>query len=74
MKNYDSKLIKDNLQRYLLFRKLRRAEYDKINEFRRHVTMIADVNGKEVRIHIDNITEDFHNLRKTMEYVEKQVK
>ena len=74
LKNYDSKIIKDNIEKYLLFRKLRRVEYKKESEFRRHVTMIAEVDEKEVRVDIDNITEDFHNLKKIWEYVEKQIK
>ncbi len=74
LENYNAKIIQDNIPKYLLFRKLRRVEYDKENEFRRHVTMIAEVDEKEVRVDIDSITEDFHNLRKTVEYVEKQIK
>lgn len=74
LKNYDSKIIKDNINQYLLFRKLRRVEYKKESEFRRHVTMIAKVDEKEIRVDIDSITEDFHKLKKVLEYVEKQVK
>ena len=74
IKNYNSTLIQKNIPKYLLFRKLRRAEYDKENEFRRHVMMISNVDDKEIRVDIDSITEDFHSLRRTVEYVEKQIK
>ena len=74
LENYDSKIIKENITKYLLFRKLKRVEYKKESEFRRHVTMIAKVDEKEIKVDIDSITEDFHNLKQTMDYVEKQIK
>jgi hypothetical protein len=70
---YDSKKIKENIKRYLLFRKLRRANYEKSNEFRRHVTMSAIVEGKVIEINIDKITEDFHELKDFIEYVDKKI-
>ena len=73
MKIYDSKKIKENIEKYLLFRKLKRATYEKSNEFRRHVTMAAVVDGKMIKVDIDNITEDFHELKDFIEYVEKKI-
>jgi hypothetical protein len=70
---YDSKVIKDNIDKYLLLRKLRRATYEKSSEFRRHVTMSAIVEGKMIAVNIDNITEDFHKLKDFIEYVEKKL-
>jgi hypothetical protein len=74
MKLYPSKTIKANVEKYLMFRKLRRAVHEKTSEFRRHVTLTAEVDGKEIKIHIDNITEDYHDIKKFMELVEKTVK
>jgi hypothetical protein len=73
LKLYDSKKIKDNIEHYLMLRKLRRAHYDKTNEFRRHVTMTAIVEGKIITVNIDTITEDFHELKEFIEYVEKKM-
>lgn len=73
LKLYDSKKIKDNIEKYLLFRKLRRSNYEKSNEFRRHVTMSALVEGKVIQVNIDNITEDFHALKDFIDYVEKKI-
>jgi hypothetical protein len=70
---YDSKKIKDNIEKYLVLRKLRRANYEKSNEFRRHVTMAAIVEGRVVEVNIDNITEDFHELKEFIEYVDKRI-
>lgn len=69
LKTYTSSTINKTIKKYLLFRKLRRAKYSAKSEFRRHVTMIATVDDKEIKVDIDNITEDFHALRKVLEYV-----
>ncbi len=69
---YDSKQIKENIEKYLVFRKLRRSNYEKSNEFRRHVTMSAIIDGKVVQVNIDNITEDYHSLKEFISFVEKK--
>ncbi len=71
--NFDSKKIKDNIEKYLIFRKLRRAKYGKRNEFRRHVTMSSIIDGQVVEVHIDNITEDYHNLHDFIEFIQKMI-
>ncbi len=71
---YTSKTIKENITKYLMFRKLRRCEYSKSSEFRRHVTLTTVIDGQEIKVDIDNITEDFHELKKVIEYVEKNIK
>lgn len=73
LKLYDSKKIKDRIEHYLLLRKLRRANYERTSEFRRHVTMTALVEGKVIKVDIDTITEDFHLLRDFVDYVEKKI-
>lgn len=71
--NFESKRIKDNIEKYLVFRKLRRAKYEKRNEFRRHVTMSSIIDGQVVEVHIDNITEDYHNIQNFIEFVQKLI-
>jgi hypothetical protein len=71
-KLYDSKKIREHMEKYLLLRKLRRASHEKSNEFRRHVTMTAVIDKKVVEVNIDNITEDFHELKSFIDYVEKK--
>ncbi|MEM2131518.1 MAG: hypothetical protein QXM96_03040 [Candidatus Woesearchaeota archaeon] len=72
LKIYDSKKIKENIEFYLQLRKLKRANYESTNEFRRHVTMTAVVDGKIININIDNITENFHMLKEFLEFVDKK--
>ena len=69
LKIYDSATIKKHIQRYLLFRKLMRAEYGKSSEFRRHVQFTAVVDEKTIEVNIDSVTEDFHKMKKFLEYV-----
>lgn len=57
---------------YLLLRKLDRAKFDRINEFRRHVTMIADIDGKKFNIDIDKISEYYDATKKFVGYVEEK--
>jgi len=73
LKIYDSKKIKESIEHYLMLRKLRRANYERASEFRRHVTMTALVEGKVIKVDIDNITEDFHALRDLVDYVDKKL-
>ncbi|NTV23795.1 MAG: hypothetical protein HGA85_05475 [Nanoarchaeota archaeon] len=73
LEHYDSKKVKENIDKYLLLRKLKRANYEKSNEFRRHVTMTAIVEGKVIQVNIDNITEDFHALKEFIDFVEKKI-
>ena len=72
-KHYDSKRVQKNIEKYLVLRKLRRAEYQKSNEFRRHVTMSAVVDDKPIETNIDSVTEDFHALKDFLEYIEKLI-
>ena len=71
---YKQKIIQENIDRYLLFRKLLKSSYDRKNEYRRHVTMISQVEGKTIEINIDNITEMFHSLRKFIDHVDKLIR
>lgn len=71
LKYYSSATIQRCIKKYLMFRKLRRVKHSKKNEFRRHVTMTSTVDEIEIEVTIDTITEDFHDLKKILEKVEK---
>jgi hypothetical protein len=58
---------------YLHLRKLSRSEYDKINEFRRHVTMIANVGDKTFNIDIDTISEYFNRVKAYLKQIDEIV-
>jgi len=56
---------------YLFLRKLNKAEFEKAREFRRHVTMSADIDGIPIEINIDVITEYYKKARNYIIYIQK---
>ena len=50
---------------FLMFiRKVRRVEdYEKINEYRRHVALITEIDGKEVEINLDIVHEYYDKTK-----------
>lgn len=72
--NYNDPEINKILDFHLLLRQINRAPFKRMREFRRHVAMIVEVNGKPVEVNIDNITEYFKNVKLFYEYVDKKVR
>lgn len=66
--------VNDNLELYLLLRKLVVATYKKEQEFRRHVTMTAHLQGGEVNVDIDVITNYYTIIRGFLHYVENKIR
>jgi hypothetical protein len=57
---------------YMLLRKISRAEYDKINEFRRHVALIAHTEDEgNIEVSIDVATEYYRKAQKILEDLSK---
>lgn len=56
---------------YMYLRRINRAPFDKESEYRRHVTMIADLEGKEERVDIDIITDYYKKAKELIDYVEQ---
>ena len=53
---------------FLFLRKVNRAEYEKINEFRRHVALIAHTEDDgNVEVNIDVVTEYYRKAQKLLE-------
>lgn len=57
------------LEFYILLKTLSKAEYSSINEYRRHVTLIAQLDEGEYHVHIDKVTEFYKNLKRYMDYI-----
>lgn len=53
----ENKEFVNDVDCYILLRKVNRAEYSKEREFRRHVTMVAVVDDEVLNIDIDTIQE-----------------
>src|SRR3989344_4557868 len=70
---HDDRILK-LIEFYLFLRQVNRAEFDRAREYRRHVTMTCKVEGENVEITIDNITQYYKEIRDDLAYVEKYVK
>ena len=66
----DDKEITRYVNIYELLRQIEKAKYKKINEYRRHVTMIVDIKGKEINMDIDKMTEYYIDAKECFVYIE----
>jgi hypothetical protein len=56
---------------YLLLRRMHTAEYQRENEYRRHVTMIVHIDSEEHRIDIDKVTDYYKQGKDVIEHIER---
>ncbi len=69
LKKMDDEIIRKNIETYLLFRKITKAKYERLNEFRRHVTLKTKIDGKDVEINIDNLTEYYAQMKDFLNHI-----
>ena len=62
--------IINDIDFFLLLRKIDKAEFTRSQEFRRHVTMTAEVEGETMQIKIDTIKEYFERVKKFVSAIE----
>jgi hypothetical protein len=72
--NFSDEKVREIVELYLRLRQLNRAPFERAREFRRHVTMTVKLEGEDVEINIDNITEYYKRVKGYYEYVEKIIK
>lgn len=65
--------IRDYMEFYAILRKLKRCQHNSINEFRRHVAMIAHLDEGDVEINIDIITEYYKREKRFIEYIKTTI-
>lgn len=68
----DSKLT-NYFDLYFLFRQIDRATFDRTLEYRRHVTMTAFLDDKEIEITIDIIEDYYSKTKEFLAYVENLI-
>jgi hypothetical protein len=73
-KLFKTEQFSEDIDLYLLLRKLKRAEYDSVREFRKHVTMEAVVDEKDFDVNVEIIQEYFERTKKFFERSNKLVK
>ncbi len=72
-KLYPEEVVHENINTFLLFRKLRQADYKKSDEYRRHVAMTSEVDGKTIVINIDSISEYYKKIQNFIKFVEELI-
>jgi hypothetical protein len=66
-------IVQKNMELYALMRKTVKTHPKKEQEFRRHVTARCMVDGKEVAISIDVVTEYYAQMKEFYEWIEKKI-
>jgi hypothetical protein len=73
LRTFQDPIIKDNMELYLLFRKLVKADYERFNEYRRHVTLKTVIDKRDIEIKIDNVTEYYNIIKEFVKYIDNLV-
>lgn len=63
--------LKEMCKFYLLLKDIDRAKFKREREYRRHVTMVLDLDGKKFEVNIDIITDYYKKVKLYYEIVEK---
>lgn len=74
LKNFKDQVIKDNMELYLLFRKIIKADYERLNEYRRHVTLKTMIDDETIEIKIDNVTEYYTIIKEFVKYIDNLIR
>ena len=70
MEFFPDEKAKQNMDLYLLMRKIATAAFDRSQEFRRHVTMTAKMkDGTEIAVDIDKVYEQYKIIKDFFLYV-----
>ncbi len=64
-----SQVILDNLELYVLLRKLHRSNPQREQEYRRHVAMRTIIDGREEEVNIDIITQYAHVQKEFLQWL-----
>ncbi len=65
----DDEVIMKFLEFYTLIRTIKKADHSSINEYRRHVTLIAQLDEGEYHVTIDKVTEFYKELKYFFDYI-----
>ena len=66
-------IVQKNMELYFLLRKIHKTNPKKEQEFRRHVTLRAMVDEKEITVDIDKASEYYNMIKEFYDWVEAKV-
>lgn len=69
----EDQTIQDYVEFYQLLRKINKAEFSRAREYRRHVTMTAQLDDAEIEITIDIINDYYQRTKEFITYISKIV-
>lgn len=67
----NDEIVQKNMELYALMRKIVKTSPKKEQEFRRHVTLRTKVDGKEVTVDIDIVTEYYARMKEFYDWIDK---
>lgn len=70
----EDRLIQENIDLYLLLRKINKAEYVKAKEFRRHVNMTVLIEEEVIEVNIDRLYEYYDQTKAFLFHVEEIIR
>ena len=70
---YQDEIVQQNMNDYFLLRKIHKSTPRKEQEFRRHVALRADIDGKEALVNIDTATETYHKIKAFYDWIEQKI-
>lgn len=73
-KESEDEAIRHALDLYFFLKKIEKAEFQKRQEYRRHVAMLVTVDKKPVEVTIDSATEYFNGTKDFLKRVENTIK
>jgi len=65
----EDKIINDEIEFYFLLRAIARSKKTAFSEYRRHVAIMVKIEGKDLKIDIEKITEYYRRAQSFFEYL-----
>ena len=69
--HFNDPTLNEYLEFYIFLRQLYLAEYRASGEFRKNVTMTSTMNGKEIEIKIDTVTEYYMKTKEFLHFIQR---
>ena len=67
-------LVQENINLYLLLRRVLKAKHSRECEYRRHVALICTIDNEELKLNIDSVGEYYNLLKEFYTFVSETVK
>lgn len=74
LQTFKDPIIRGNMELYLLFRKIIKADHERLNEYRRHVTLKTMIEDNTIEIKIDHVTEYYTIIKEFVKYIDNLIR